>query len=290
MPETWEGAITPGKRAWAVMLGTLFGMVLGSLFFSEGKMGILLGGILFSWLIARYIDEDYFKKWIIRSCQGVLIWLGIKVVKCFFGIRKLFLSTEKKIPEKTMVEMTASVSPFIMRFLIVKEFDESASRTKLKYIFSNWLIGVDAAGVALYEEAVVRPLAGAEASQNMEKIETELNREKDKTAKSEKEWGKFIAVLLNGKIGTDQERIDLLEDLKGRVEEMGYSSLAADVGQSTPSEKTVKTTIWREDMLEMYRPFGIIKDGDEVEILKEAVLKGGIVIAKGNVMKRENRK
>jgi hypothetical protein len=85
--------------------------------------------------------------------------------------------------------------------------------------------------------------------------------------------GEFTAALLRANISTDQKRQDLIAELKGSAEVMGYSS---------PVEGF---KIWKEEMRERFETFGIVRPGDEVEIVEQPVMKDGSVSKKGTVRK-----
>ncbi|MDR1979351.1 MAG: hypothetical protein LBQ42_11520, partial [Synergistaceae bacterium] len=73
-------AIVPWSRACMVILGTFFGMALGSiifgLFFGEVKIGILIGGLIFSGLTTYFLaDEKKFERWLNRACVVMASWV-----------------------------------------------------------------------------------------------------------------------------------------------------------------------------------------------------------------------
>jgi hypothetical protein len=274
-------AIAPNRRAWAVLIGTALGMALGSLIFGvvvdERKAGILLGGLIFAWLTARYVDDDTFAAWVDRACMFVAGWVLWDILSKSF--RKTIIFAGKKDASKTMEERMVQAAPVVMKFLIKKEFDTEFCKKTLRHIYENWLAAVDAVGLNFYETEIVRLLSSSEAEQErkeeIKRLEEELNRELESARKNRKKVAEFMGALLRADISTDQKRQDLIAELKGNAEVMGYSS---------PTEEF---RIWGNEMREYFETFGIVKLGDEVEIVEQPVMEGGSVSKKGMVRKRK---
>jgi hypothetical protein len=276
-----NGAISPHRRALAALTGTVFGMALGSLVFGlvvgERKTGILLGGLAFVWLTVRYVDSDTFATWVDRVCIFVGGWALWDFLSKNF--RKMIPFAGKKSESKTTgKKMMAQVAPIIMKFLIKKEFDAESCEKTLRHIYESWLAAVDIMSMIFYEAEIARLLSspGTEQERKEERneMEEELKQELESARKDRKKTVEFMTALLRADVSTDQKRQDLIAELKSSAEVMGYSS---------PAEEF---RIWGEEMLERFETFGVVRLGDDVDIVEQPVMAGSSVIKKGMVRKR----
>jgi hypothetical protein len=270
------GSIAPDRRAWAVVTGTVFGMALGSLIFGlvidERKTGILLGGLIFTWLTARYVDNDTFATWVNRAFKLAASWIVWDIFSKIF--RKMIPFAWKNDASKTADKRITQAAPVIMKFLIKKEFNAESCKKTLRHIYENWLAAVDVVGMSFYESEIVRLLSSSEAEQERNRLEEELKQALESARKYRKKVGEFMAALLRADISTDRKRQDLIAELKGSAEVMGYSSSVEGF------------RIWGEEMRERFETFGIVRFGDEVEIVEQPVMEGSSVSKKGMVRKR----
>jgi predicted ATP-grasp superfamily ATP-dependent carboligase len=163
--------------------------------------------------------------------------------------------------------------------LIKKQFDANSCQKTLDCIFESWLPGAEAIGLGLYEKT----LNADESARRQKELEGELKREREKNKKLEKNLSDFVSPLFNSAPESDRDREDLIAALRSNAEGLGYSSPAA--GVSAGRQKRIET--WREEMLKLYKTYGVVEPGDEVEVVEEAILIDGAVSQRGLVRKRK---
>ncbi|GHV41130.1 hypothetical protein FACS1894187_22650 [Synergistales bacterium] len=235
--------------------GLLFGLIF-KFVFGEHLSGMFLGAI-FSAGFLTYVTES-------ETCRPILSGV-LKIFSILRFLRPILGGILKILP------FLAVLFPLFVVSKRQERFNDVQYQECLYGAYSNWLLSVELVGSSIMEsipceENIDNPVVSAE---------------KEKIPDDSRNIAHLVNILL-APADTDQEKVVLLKVMKSAAGGMGYSRVRPD--DAVGAEQKL---LWREELRERYKTFGLVEAGDEIEVVEDALLKDGVVTEKGLVRRRK---